>query len=81
MSGHSKWSNIRRKKEASDAAKGAVFTKIAKDIAARVRHSSGGYAFIKALGVMLEERNIAQVSMNLKTLPSLPTFSPRRGVV
>ncbi len=38
---------------------------IAKDIAARVRHSSGGYAFIKALGVMLEERNIAQVSMNL----------------
>ena len=39
---------------------------IAKDIAARVRHSSGGYAFIKALGVMLEERHIAQVSMNLK---------------
>ena len=38
---------------------------IAKDIAARVRHSSGGYAFIKALGVMLEERHIAQVSMNL----------------
>ena len=38
---------------------------IAKDIAARVRLSSGGYAFIKALGVMLEERHIAQVSMNL----------------
>ena len=38
---------------------------IAKNIAARVRHSSGGYAFIKALGVMLEERHIAQVSMNL----------------
>ena len=38
---------------------------IAKDIAARVRHSSGGYAFIKALGIMLEERHIAQVSMNL----------------
>ena len=38
---------------------------IAKEIAARVRHSSGGYAFIKALGVMLEERHIAQVSMNL----------------
>ncbi len=37
MSGHSKWSNIRRKKEASDAAKGAVFTKIAKDIAVAVK--------------------------------------------
>ena len=39
--------------------------KIAKDIAVRVRHSGGGYAFIKAMGVMLEERHIAQVSMNL----------------
>ena len=38
---------------------------IAKDIAVRVRHSGGGYAFIKAMGVMLEERHIAQVSMNL----------------
>lgn len=38
---------------------------IAKDIASRVRFSSGGYAFIKAMGVMLEERKLAQVSMNL----------------
>ena len=37
MSGHSKWSNIKRKKEASDAAKGAVFTKIAKEIAVAVK--------------------------------------------
>jgi len=37
MSGHSKWNNIRRKKEASDAAKGAVFTKIAKEIAIAVK--------------------------------------------
>ena len=37
MSGHSKWSNIRRKKEASDAAKGAVFTKFSKEIAVAVK--------------------------------------------
>lgn len=37
MSGHSKWNNIKRKKEASDAAKGAVFTKIAKEIAVAVK--------------------------------------------
>ncbi len=37
MSGHSKWNNIKRKKEASDAAKGAVFTKIAKEIAIAVK--------------------------------------------
>ena len=37
MSGHSKWSNIKRKKEASDAVKGAVFTKVAKEIAVAVK--------------------------------------------
>lgn len=37
MSGHSKWSNIKRKKEASDAAKGAIFTKMAKEIAVAVK--------------------------------------------
>lgn len=38
---------------------------IAKDIAKKLRFSSGGYRFIKAMGVMLEERGTAQVSMNL----------------
>ena len=37
MSGHSKWNNIKRKKEASDAAKGAVFTKVAKEIMVAVQ--------------------------------------------
>ena len=37
MSGHSKWSNIKRKKEASDAAKGAIFTKLAKEIQVAVK--------------------------------------------
>ena len=38
---------------------------IAKAIAKLVRHSSGGFRYVKAMGVMLEERNIAQVSMNM----------------
>lgn len=38
---------------------------IAKAIAKTVRHSSGGYKYIKAMGVMLKERNLAQVSMNV----------------
>ncbi|MCL2497269.1 MAG: glutamate formimidoyltransferase [Symbiobacteriaceae bacterium] len=38
---------------------------IARAIARKVRGSSGGFVHVKALGVMLEERNIAQVSMNL----------------
>lgn len=38
---------------------------IAKAIAKVVRHSGGGLRYVKAMGVMLEDRNLAQVSMNL----------------
>jgi YebC/PmpR family DNA-binding regulatory protein len=41
MSGHSKWSTIKRKKGALDAKKGKVFTKIARDIMTAVRHGGG----------------------------------------
>ena len=33
MSGHSKWNNIKRKKEKTDAAKAKIFTKIGREIA------------------------------------------------
>ena len=38
---------------------------IAQSIAKRVRHLGGGLRYVKALGIMLEDRNLAQVSMNL----------------
>ena len=38
---------------------------IAKFIAKRVRYSGGGFRNVKAMGVLLAERNLAQVSMNL----------------
>lgn len=37
MSGHSKWANIKRRKEATDAQKGKIFTKIGREIAVAVR--------------------------------------------
>ena len=37
MSGHSKWNNIKHKKEKSDAAKAKVFTKIGKEMAIAVK--------------------------------------------
>lgn len=40
MSGHSKWSNIKRKKEKTDSQKGKMFTKLGREIAIAVR--SGG---------------------------------------
>ncbi len=41
MSGHSKWSTIKRKKGAADAKRGAIFTKIAKEIAIAAREGGG----------------------------------------
>jgi YebC/PmpR family DNA-binding regulatory protein len=37
LSGHSKWSTIKRKKEATDAKRGQMFTKLAKEIALAAR--------------------------------------------
>lgn len=39
MAGHSKWNNIKRKKEKTDAQKAKVFTKIGREIAVCVRES------------------------------------------
>ena len=38
MSGHSKWSTIKRKKGANDAKRGAIFTKIIKEITVAARN-------------------------------------------
>mgnify|MGYP000429386416 CR=1 FL=1 len=37
MSGHSKFANIKHKKEKNDAAKGKIFTKIGKELAVAVK--------------------------------------------
>lgn len=37
MAGHSKWSNIKRKKEKTDAQKGKMFTKLGREIAIAVK--------------------------------------------
>ncbi len=37
MSGHSKWNNIKRKKEKTDGAKAKVFTKVGREISVAVR--------------------------------------------
>jgi len=47
---------------------------IAKQIAAAVRHSSGGFRFVKALGVALADRGMVQVSMNLTNYEKTPVF-------
>ena len=41
MSGHSKWSTIKRKKGAADAKRGKMFTKIIKEIMIAVKEGGG----------------------------------------
>ena len=41
MSGHSKWSTIKHKKAATDAKRGKVFTRIAKELTMAARESGG----------------------------------------
>jgi glutamate formiminotransferase len=38
---------------------------VAKKIASAIRHSSGGFRFVKAMGIALADRDIVQVSINL----------------
>lgn len=47
---------------------------IASKIAKIIRRSSGGFDCVKALGVMLEERNIAQVSINMTNFHKTPLY-------
>lgn len=45
---------------------------IAKKIAKTIRFSTGGFRFVKSMGVMLASRNLAQVSINLTDFEQTP---------
>jgi glutamate formiminotransferase / 5-formyltetrahydrofolate cyclo-ligase len=47
---------------------------VAKKIAAAIRQSSGGFRYVKAMGITLEDRGIVQVSMNLTNYEKTPIF-------
>jgi glutamate formiminotransferase len=50
----------------------AAGVEIARQIAGRIRHSSGGFPGVKALGVELASRGLAQVTMNLTDFKHTP---------
>ena len=47
---------------------------VAKKIAAAIRYSSGGFRYVKAMGVKLEDRGVVQVSMNLTNYAQTPIY-------
>jgi glutamate formiminotransferase len=51
---------------------GTSDVEVAKRIAKAIRHSSGGYRYAKAMGVTLEKRQIAQVSINMTDFKKTP---------
>jgi len=45
---------------------------IAREIAAKIRESSGGFRFVKAVGLFLDSAKCSQVSMNLTNFAEIP---------
>ena len=45
---------------------------IAKNIAAAIREAKGGYKYCRAMGVMIEDRNVAQVTINMVNYTGTP---------
>jgi glutamate formiminotransferase len=51
---------------------GTADLEVARRIAKAIRHSTGGYRHVKAMGVMLEQRKLAQVSINMTDFKRTP---------
>ena len=55
MSGHSKWNNIKRKKEKTDGARAKVFTKIGREISVAVREGGADPASNSKLAALISK--------------------------
>jgi len=55
MSGHSKWSTIKRKKGAKDAKRGAIFSRLSKDITLAARDGGGDIDMNAVLRLMVKK--------------------------
>ena len=61
MSGHSKWNNIKRTKEKSDAQKGKIFTKIGREIAVAVKQGGADPTINPRLQVLITKAKQANM--------------------
>lgn len=67
MSGHSKWNNIKRKKGAADAKRGAIFTKLGREIQVAVRNGGAdpnSNAKLKDIIAKAKSNNMPNDSIN-----------------
>ena len=61
MSGHSKWNNIKHKKEKTDAARGKIFTKIGKEITICVKAAGADPVMNPRLRVLMQNAKAANM--------------------
>jgi len=61
MSGHSKWSTIKRKKGAADAKRGIAFTRLSKDITLAARELGGNVDMNPALRLAVKKAKTANM--------------------
>lgn len=67
MSGHSKWATIKRKKSATDAKRGKIFTKVIKELTVAARMGGGDPAANPRLrAVMLKAKEANMPADNIK---------------
>tara|TARA_Y100000590_G_C15618060_1_gene976521 strand:+ start:113 stop:835 length:723 start_codon:yes stop_codon:yes gene_type:complete len=61
MSGHSKWSTIKRKKGAADAKRGLIFTRISKDITLAAKEGGGNQDMNPSLRLAIKKAKAANM--------------------
>ncbi len=61
MSGHSKWSTIKHKKAATDAKRGKIFTRIAKEITVAAREGGGDLSMNVRLRLVVDKAKAANM--------------------
>ena len=66
MSGHSKWSTIKRKKGATDAKRGKVFSKIVKEITVAARLGGGDPSANPRLRQVLDKAKAANMPQDVQ---------------
>ncbi|HDM08638.1 MAG TPA: YebC/PmpR family DNA-binding transcriptional regulator, partial [Candidatus Omnitrophica bacterium] len=64
MAGHSKWANIKYRKEAADAKKGKLFSKLAKEITVAAREGGGDPEVNPRLRQAIEKAREANMPMD-----------------
>ena len=77
MSGHSKWANIKHKKEKTDKARAKIFTKIGKELTIAVKEGGPDPASNSKLRDLIQKAKANNVPTKTLSEPSKRLTAPR----